>query len=167
MFGRAELLFTIRLKRRNGEVFEIPLIFFSAFERVQLESDNEMHKMGDIIQLYEPGPLPVHEPIMYVGFLSHVLCRVPLIPCYMDGSEHPTVPHRFARSSKVRFGRADRQIGTGDGSKLYEVNMWLWKFGRGMPRSRTVSESERLRSSYAAMIKSKGHNTRKRRQALE
>ncbi len=86
MFGRAELLFTIRLKRRNGEVFEIPLIFFSAFERVQLESDNEMHKMGDIIQLYEPGPLPVHEPIMYVGFLSHVLCRVPLIPCYMDGS---------------------------------------------------------------------------------
>ena len=113
------------------------------------------------------GSLPVHEPIICVGFLSHVLCRVPLIPCYMDGSEHPTVPHRFARSSKVRFGRADRQIGTGDGSKLYEVNMWLWKFGRGMPRSRTVSESERLRSSYAAMIKSKGHNTRKRRQALE
>ena len=86
MFGRAELLFTIKLKRRNGEVFEIPLVCFSAFERVQLESDNEMHKMGDIIQLYEPGSLPVHEPIICVGFLSHVLCRVPLIPCYMDGS---------------------------------------------------------------------------------
>jgi hypothetical protein len=28
MFGRAELLVTIKLKRRNGEVFEIPLIFF-------------------------------------------------------------------------------------------------------------------------------------------
>ena len=45
MFCRAELLFTIKLKCRNGEVFEIPLVWFSAFEGVQLESDNEMHKM--------------------------------------------------------------------------------------------------------------------------
>ena len=64
MFGRAELLFTMKLKRRNGEVFKIPLIQFLSFERVQLESNNEMHKKGDIIQLYEPGPLPVHEPIL-------------------------------------------------------------------------------------------------------
>ena len=42
---------------------------------------------SDVFQLYEPVPLPVHEPIICVGFLSgHVLCRVPLIPCYMDGS---------------------------------------------------------------------------------
>ena len=58
MFGRAELLFTIKLKCRNGEVFEIPLVCFSAFERVQLESDNEMHKMGDIIQLYAVSLAP-------------------------------------------------------------------------------------------------------------
>ena len=45
MFGRAEFLFTIKLKCRNGEFFEIPLVCFSAIERVQLESDNEMHKM--------------------------------------------------------------------------------------------------------------------------
>ena len=45
MFCRAELHFTIKLKCRNGEVFEIPLVCFSAFERVQQESDNEMHKM--------------------------------------------------------------------------------------------------------------------------
>ena len=112
--------------------------------RVQLETDDPMHQMGDIIQLYEPGPLPALEPILHVGFLGHVLCRVPLIPCYMGGSEHPTVPHRFARSSKVPNGRADRHDGTGDGSRLYEVNMWMWKFGRGMPRSRTVAEAERI-----------------------
>ena len=93
-------------------------------ERVQLETEDQMHQMGDIIQLYEPGPLPALEPILHLGFLAHVLCRVPLIPCYMGGSEHPTVPHRFARSSKVSNGRADRHIGTGDGSRLYEVNMW-------------------------------------------
>ena len=49
---------TIKLKRRNGEVFEILLVFFSAFERFQLESDNEMHTIA--MSLYEPGPLPVH-----------------------------------------------------------------------------------------------------------
>ena len=95
MFGRPELIFKVKLKRYNGDkddFLEIPLIFFSAFERVRLDPDDEMHKLGDIIQLYEPGPLPALEPIMHVGFLSHVLCRVPLVPCYMEGSDHPTIP---------------------------------------------------------------------------
>ena len=148
MSVRAELLFTIKLKRRNGEAFEIPLVFLSAFERVQPESDNEMHKMGNVIRLYEPGPLPVHEPIIYVGFLSHVLCIVPQIPCYMGGSKHPTVSHRFARSSKVLFGRADRHVGTGDGSKLYNINMWIWKSGRGMTQATSRVENLSLLQVY-------------------
>ena len=121
MFGRPELMFKVKLKP-YGEIrnksMELPLIFFSAFERVALESDDQMHGMGNIIQLYEPGPLPALEPIMHVGFLSHVLCKVPLIPCFMDGSDHPTIPRRFARSSKINHGRADRQPGTGDGSSF-------------------------------------------------
>ena len=122
MFGRPELIFKVKLKRYNGDkddFLEIQLIFFSAFERVRLDPDDEMHKLGDIIQLYEPGPLPALEPIVHVGFLSHVLCRVPLVPCYMEGSDHPTIPRRF--SSKVRHGRADRNQGSGDGSRLYAV----------------------------------------------
>ena len=167
MFGRPELLFTIKIRKFSGEIFEIPLVFFSAFERVVLETDDQMHQMGDIIQLYEPGPLPALEPILHVGFLSHVLCRVPLVPCYMGGSEHPTVPHCFARSSKVPHGRADRNEGTGDGSRLYEVNMWMWKFGRGMPRSRTVADTERIRASYESLAKSQGQKTRKRNQSCD
>jgi len=165
LFGRPELMFKVKLKpygEIRDESMELPLIFFSAFERVALESDDKMHRMGNIIQLYEPGPLPALEPIMHVGFLSHVLCRVPLIPCFMDGSDHPTIPRRFARSSKINHGRADRQPGTGDGSKLYEVNMWMWNCGRGMPRPRTVSESERIRASHAAISRTKQHATRKR-----
>ena len=170
MFGRPQLLFKVKLRKYCGnkiDIFEVPLVLFSAFERVKLETDDQMHQMGDIIQLYEPGPLPALEPILHVGFLAHVLCRVPLIPCYMGGSEHPTVPHRFARSSKVPNGRADRHIGTGDGSRLYEVNMWMWKFGRGMPRSRTVAETERIRESFNFFAKSKGHTTRKRNHSSE
>ena len=80
----------------------------------------------------------------------------------MDGSDHPTIPRRFARSSKINHGRADRQPGTGDGSKLYEVNMWMWNCGRGMPRPQIVSESERIRASHAAISRTKQHATRKR-----
>jgi len=98
--------------------------------------------MGEIILLYEPGPLPALEPIMHVGFLSHVLCRVPLVPCYMDGNEHPTIPRRFYRSSRVQHGRADRHESSGDGSRLYEVNMWMWKFG-------TLRASETQRSLWS------------------
>jgi len=115
MFGRPELMFKVKLKpygEIRDDTMELPLIFFSAFERVALESDDKVHRMGNIIQLYEPGP--------------------------------------------------DRQPGTGDGSKLYEVNMWMWNCGRGMPRPRTVSESERIRASHAAISRTKQHATRKR-----
>ena len=135
-FDRPQLLFKVKLRKYGGDeldIFEIPLVLFSAFERDQLETDYQMHQMGDIIQLYEPGPLPALELILHVGFLTHVLCRVPLIPCYMDGIKHPTVPHHFARSFKVPNSRADRHNGTGDGSRLYEVKMWTWKF-RGEER---------------------------------
>ncbi len=83
------------------DTMELPLIIFSAFERVALESDDKMHRMGKTIQLYEPGPLSALEPIMKVGYFSHVLCRVPLIPCFMDGSDHPTIPRRFVRSTLI------------------------------------------------------------------
>ena len=65
MFGRPDLMFKVKLKS-YGEIrddtMELPFIFFSAFERVALESGDKMHRMDNIIQLYEPGPLPALEP---------------------------------------------------------------------------------------------------------
>jgi hypothetical protein len=55
MFGRPELMFKVKLKpygENRDESMELPFIFFSAFERVALESDDKMHRMGNIIQLY-------------------------------------------------------------------------------------------------------------------
>ena len=37
-----------------------------------------MQRVEGIIQPYEPGPYPAHEPILHVGFLAHVLCSVPV-----------------------------------------------------------------------------------------
>ena len=178
MFGRSELIFKVTLKRyivaanhsiitSEEDTLEIPFIFFSAFERVILDDSDSLHRMGKIILLYAPGPLQALEPIMHVGFLSHVLCRVPLVPCYMDGNEHPTIPRCFSRSSRVQHGRADIYESSGDGSRLYEVNMWMWKFGRGMPRSRTVAETERLRASFAIAKRVLQQKTRKRNRNFE
>ncbi len=68
--GASEMLVPVVIR---DDTMELPLIFFSAFEKLALESDDKMHRMGNIIQSYEPGPLPVLEPIMLGGFLSHVL----------------------------------------------------------------------------------------------
>ncbi len=42
----------------------------------------------------------------------------------------------------MNYGHADRQ-GTGDGCKLYEVDMRMWSLGRGMHRPRTWDVAEK------------------------
>ena len=81
----------------------------------------------EIFYLYELGPVPALNPIMHVGFLSHVLSRVPFLPCYMDRNEHLTISRGFAMSSSVQLGCADRLKSFGDGNRFHEVNTWMWK----------------------------------------
>ena len=109
LFGRPELIFKVTLKRyivvdnhsiitSEEDTLEIPVIYFSAFERVILDDSDSLH-IGETIRLYEPGPLPALEPIMHVVFLSHVLCKVPLVQCYMDGNEHQNIPFSVFKSA--------------------------------------------------------------------
>ena len=37
---------------------------------------------------------------------------------------------------------ADSRNGAGNGSRLYEVNIWMLRYGRGQPRLVTVAEAE-------------------------
>lgn len=135
--------------------------YFSAFERVKLNTDVEMHKTGDFIQLYYSSPIPALEPIMHVGFFSQVLYRVLLLSCFMDGSDHPTNPRRFARLSRIRQSRADRNQGTGNGCRLYEVKMWMRILGRGTTRSCTFLAAKRIREAFASATRSLQDATRK------
>ena len=118
-----------------------------------------------MIQLYEPGPFPALDPILHVGFLSNVICRVPLVPCFIDGNEHPTIPFskRGSQKNQFQFGRADTRKNKGDGSKLFEVNTWLWDFGRGLPRKNTVLEDEMIRKAVLKRARKSSWETRKRR----
>ncbi len=76
-------------------------------------------------------------PCLYVAPAENMVGRVLLIPCFLAGNSTPTIPHKFSkrRDSGFPFGCADSAaVDERLGSNLYEVNPWLWQFGRGKPR---------------------------------
>ncbi len=63
--------------------------------------------------------------------------RIPLMLCFLDGNATPTIPHKYSKNKNLCFpaGCADSAAEDGRrGSNVYEVNTWLWQFGRGKPR---------------------------------
>ena len=57
---------------------------------------------------------------------------------------------RHLKGSAFQYGTADAEPADGRrGSNVYEVNPWLWQFGRGRPRlgGLTVSETEDRREA--------------------
>ena len=106
----------------------LDLVFFSSFEDPHLQLTGTMESNG-VRKLYELSPVPT----LYVGRIQDLLGRVPLIPCFLDGNATSTIPHKYASRQKTAFecGCAD---GPGPalrkGSHVYEINTWLWAFGR-------------------------------------
>ena len=123
------------------------------------------------MMLYEPGPwVPEVSgsklPILYVGFAENILCRAPLIPCFLAGNSTNTIPaSKRSESSSVRHGKCDSSAGAGDGSKVFEVNMPLWRFGRAKSRSMKVDDAERMRAEQIAAARRQAVQTKKQDRA--
>ena len=108
----------------------------------------------------------LHE--LYVGRIQDLLGRVPLIPCFLDGNATSTIPHKYASRQKTAFecgcadgpGPASRK-----GSHVYEINTWLWSFGRPQPRvgGLSVSKAQRLRMASRSEAAKRGWVTRRAR----
>ena len=66
-------------------------------------------------------------PSLYLCFklVRNVLGRVPLTPCFVRGNRTPTLPHSFGNRQGAL---ADSRNGAGNGSRLYEVNIWMWRY---------------------------------------
>ena len=130
---------------RCNEDIPLDLVFFSPFEELRLRTAGIMESRG-IHRVYEPSPVPT----LYVGRVEDLLGRVPLVPCFLDGNATSTIPHKYNSRQKDAFeyGCAD---GTGPnsrrGSHVYEINTWLWNFGRPQPRvgGLSVSKTEKIR----------------------
>ena len=89
-----------------------------------------------------------------------MLGRVPLMQCFVGGNSTPTLPHRFGnRQGAV----ADTSEERGNGSRLYELNLWMWRYGRGQPRNVTVAVSEKRRKERTRDARRRAAETLKRR----
>ncbi len=69
---------------------------------------------------------------------------MPLIPCYMDGNTSNTIPHRY-RGAIPAEAEADSRLDSGTGSRLFEINIWMWRYGRTFPRDVTVADAVAMR----------------------
>ena len=79
------------------------------------------------------------EYALYVCPVENVLGRVPLMPCYLKGNLHNTIQH--ALRYEVPDGTAaDSRHDSGTGSQLFEVNIWMWRYGRAFPRKISVED---------------------------
>jgi hypothetical protein len=78
---------------------------------------------------------------------KNMVGRVPLIPLFLAGDSTTAIPHMFSKrkDSGFPYGCTDSAAANGRrGSNIYEVNPWLWQFGRGKPHLGilTVKDSE-------------------------
>jgi hypothetical protein len=157
---------TARVDRYNNSPDDIPLdlVFFSAFEDLHLQFTGTMES-NQIRKLYKPSPVPT----LYVGLVEDLLGRVPLFLCFLDGNTTSTLAIPFKYSA--RQGCADGHgPETRRGSHVYEVNAWLWNFGRPQPRvaSLSVAKTEKIRTRCrAAAAKSAWETRRARKRAAE
>ena len=101
-----------------------------------------------------------NEPSLYICPVSNVLGRVPLIPCFVAGNKHPTLPHSFgSRQGAI----ADTRPGAGNGSRLFELSPWMWRYGRGQPGKVSVAEAEDRRRERTSASRQQAAETLKRR----
>ena len=99
--------------------------------------------------LYDSASNP-RLPCLYICPVANVLGRAPLIPCFIGGNSHPTIPHRFKDDRRLGSASADTQRDRGNGSRLYEVNIWMWRYDRGRPRMVSIADAERMSVSARA-----------------
>ena len=140
---------------------EVSLVYFSTFEPIELTPDSIMQRAG-VPMLYDSASNP-RLPCLYICPVTNVLGRAPLIPCFIGGNSHPTIPYRFKDDRRIGHASADTQRDRGNGSRLYEVNIWMWRYGRGRPRMVSIAEAERIRAERVSESRTRAAETRKRR----
>ena len=150
---RPQLFFRCTLRPINAtkgrynhysEDIDVDLVFFSAFEDLRLHTSGT-EKTNGIRKLYEPSLVLT----LFVGRTEDLLGRVPLFPCLLNSNTTSTIPNKYAARQKqaFEFGCANgASQESRRGSHVYEINTWLWNFGRPQPRvgGLSVAKTERI-----------------------
>jgi len=166
-YGKLQLLFrctlcpTGRGDPRYAHLHkEVSLALISTFEPIDLTPDSVMQRQG-VPMLYDTASSKAL-PSLYLCPVKNILNRVPLTPCFIGGSLHNTIPYSFRRED-LGGAVADTREGSGNGSRLYEVNVWLWRYGRPQERKIPVLEAIQLRQKRVRSARCRGEATKRRR----
>ncbi len=139
---------------------EVSLMYFSTFEPIDLTQDSIMQR-AEVPMLYDSASNP-RLPCLYICPVANVLGRAPFISCFIGGNSHPTIPHSFKDDRRLGNSSADTQRDRGNGSRLYEVNIWMWRNCRGRPRMLSIAEAERIKCERISESRIRAGETRKR-----
>ena len=95
-----------------------------------------------------------------------------MMPLFLLGNATPTIPHQLRQHRGARFphGLADASAADESGRKgsnVYEINQWLWQFGRGKLRlgGLLVAETEERHIAVAKDGAKRAVATRARRRS--
>ncbi len=91
---------------------------------------------------------------------------VPLIPCFLRGNKDNTISHSL-RHHVPDGAAADSRPYSGTGSRLFEVSIWFWNYGRAFPRKISVADAEEMRRKRVQESRRKGAETLKRRREAD
>ncbi len=134
----------IRYGNVQGTHKEVPLVNFSTLEPIVLTPDSGMQRAG-VPMRYDSARIRACPASTVAKVLGCSGCT-PLTQCFIGGNLHPTIPPHFKDDQRLGRASADTQRDRGNGSRLYEVNNWMWRYGRGRPRMVSIAEAERIRS---------------------
>ena len=87
---------------------EVSLVYFSTFEPIELTPDSIMQR-ARVPMLYDSASNP-RLPCLYICPVANVLGRAPLIPCFIGGNSHPTIPHRFKDDPRLGSALVNPQL---------------------------------------------------------
>ena len=62
-----------------------------------------------------------------------------------------------------REASADSRPNSGTGSRLFEINMWMWRYGRTFPREISVDQDVELRKKRVQESRARAAETLRRR----
>jgi hypothetical protein len=110
--------------------------------------------------LYDTASNP-RLPCLYICPAATVLGRAPIIPCFIDGNTHPTILYKFKNSRILGTVSADTQPDRGNGSRLYQVNLWLSRYRQGQPQTMSIEEAEAARQDRVSEARNRAEETKK------
>jgi hypothetical protein len=134
---------------------KVSLVFFSTVEPISLTPDSCMQRKG-FPMLYERAATVL--PTLYVCPVDNVLGGVLLIKCYLNGNTHNTIPYKY-RIAVPLEASADSRPDSGTGSLLFEINIWMWRYGRTSPREFSVADAVVMRKQRVQESRAQGAAT--------